>query len=97
MAGQPDLNAILKEVKSIHAILDDHENRITDVERWKIATIAAEQAIAKYKQDNPPLSERRTIFGEGVNTELVKLIGQALGIIGGLVTLVYWALQEFVK
>lgn len=96
MAAQVDNNLILKEIRSFGSKVESMDGRIGKLEQWQTATMAAEAAIAKYKQENQPIGQRPTIFGDGVNKDMVRIIGQALIVITALVSLTAYIVQKLI-
>lgn len=72
---------LLKEIKAINGNIVNHHERIKSLEAWKIATDAAETAIAKYKLDHP----RRNGNGITLPKEVIKILGYLAGAIAVLV------------
>lgn len=94
-------NDLLKEVKAIHALLQDHEARLKPLEQWKIAYDAADAAISRYKQDHKEaasfMANKPSVFSDGVNKDFVKVVLQFLAVIASLLGIFYLVLQQFTK
>lgn len=94
-------NDLLKEVKAIHGILRDHEERLKPLEQWKIAYDAADAAITKYKQENVEatmrVASKPTAFSDGINKDFARVVLQFLAVITALLGIVYLVLQYFLK
>jgi hypothetical protein len=100
MAG-PSNTDLMREIKAMGKVqldqgktLVDHESRIRQWERFKIAYDAADAALAKYRQEHP---EAKVSTFNGINKDFVNIIIKFLGVISALLGLLYLIIQNLPK
>lgn len=98
MDEQPSNGELLKEIKSVHTILQGHEDRLKELERWKIAYDAAMEAVKNYKQEHQEVTRRAdALFGGGVMKDFVNVVLKFLGLITTLLGILYLVVEQLVK
>lgn len=82
MTVQKPTNAdILKEIK-------DLGTRLTEIERWKLTTIAAQKAVDEYRKQEE--AARVSRISQTTQTEWTKVAKQ-VGVIAGILIAIFYA------
>jgi hypothetical protein len=102
--AEPTNGELLKEIKAVHAVLEDHEARLKPLEQWKIAYDAADAAITKYKQEHQDLSvsmktapHTQSLLSDGVNKDFLKLVGSIVALLSAVVGVLYLIAQSLLQ
>lgn len=101
MAERITNSDLMKEVRGIHKILEDHENRLRQWEQFKIAYDAADAAVAKYKQEHTEVAriagKATGLFSEGINKDFVNIVLKFLGVVTSMLGILYLLVKSLVQ
>jgi hypothetical protein len=78
----------MREVKSVHSILEDHESRLKAVEVYKTSQEAVANYVAKYgtREQKESSSNSATV---DINKDLLALMTKIIGVVATLGTVLY--------
>lgn len=92
--NEPTNADLLREIKAITKITDDHEQRLKDIEHYKTTQEAVAEYVAKY---GTSAQKEGRVTGESDNKELVKTIVKLFSLFTGIIALIYAIIQALGK